>query len=350
MIRPNDYIPTLVMDALGLSFSSSEFLRMIESHGLTGSWAWAFRADEHYWSPGFFRLLGLEALGVAPSYALFYSLVHPEDQGRMATTAQMMQGGILADYTFRVIRPDRTIRILLSRNEMHLAPDGRPRGASGVVLDVTDRERLVQARKEEQRQRRLVFEETLSFTWAIPRIPVTNHPVELSHLTGLPLEELNAGDYSFKPPEERAGWTELFQARALERKPFDIRPTLILADRSRLRFRVNFVPLFDDAALVGWAGMTTPAEAGLQPASLLMRQGLRQAVLGHHLRAARGLLDWSMTDLAQASGLSLSTIRRLEQEAESPAAPSRQRVIEALRRAGIRFCLLDDGVIAVARA
>ena len=65
--------------------------------------------------------------------------------------------------------------------------------------------------------------------------------------------------------------------------------------------------------------------------------------------AARGLLDWSMGDLAEASGLSLSTIRRLEEGSEGPAARSRHAAIEALRRAGIGFVLLDGGAIAVAK-
>jgi transcriptional regulator with XRE-family HTH domain len=78
-----------------------------------------------------------------------------------------------------------------------------------------------------------------------------------------------------------------------------------------------------------------------------MREGLEQAIENRHLRAARALLDWSMTDLASASGVSLSTIRRLEDGAEGPAERSRHRVIAALRTAGIRFTFLDTGQIAV---
>ncbi|KMO18356.1 hypothetical protein SQ03_10620 [Methylobacterium platani JCM 14648] len=70
---------------------------------------------------------------------------------------------------------------------------------------------------------------------------------------------------------------------------------------------------------------------------------------GHHLRAARGLLDWSMSTLAEAGGLSLSTVRRLEEDAEGQGARSRHRAVTALRQAGIRFIALDDGTLAVAR-
>ncbi|WP_162560487.1 hypothetical protein [Methylobacterium durans] len=56
-----------------------------------------------------------------------------------------------------------------------------------------------------------------------------------------------------------------------------------------------------------------------------------------------------MMDFAKASGLSFSTIRRLEENNEAAAANSRRMAIAALRRAGIRFTLMDGSTIAVAR-
>lgn len=70
-----------------------------------------------------------------------------------------------------------------------------------------------------------------------------------------------------------------------------------------------------------------------------------------HIRAARGLLDWSMQDLAEASGLSFSTVRRLEEGRSSRASRSRRAALATLRQAGIRFLLLEGGsLVAVARA
>lgn len=49
------------------------------------------------------------------------------------------------------------------------------------------------------------------------------------------------------------------------------------------------------------------------------------------IRAARGLLDWSQPQLAEAAKLSLPTVRRME----GPIGPSRSTVanVEAIRRA-----------------
>ena len=57
------------------------------------------------------------------------------------------------------------------------------------------------------------------------------------------------------------------------------------------------------------------------------------------IRAARALLRWSAQDLAGASGIGISTIRRLELEDGVPAANIRtlEALKTALERAGIEF-------------
>ncbi len=74
------------------------------------------------------------------------------------------------------------------------------------------------------------------------------------------------------------------------------------------------------------------------------------SIEGCHLRAARGLLDWTLNDLARESGVSLSTVRRLEEESEGASSRSRPHVLAALRKAGIVFTVVEGGTVAVARA
>jgi hypothetical protein len=69
-----------------------------------------------------------------------------------------------------------------------------------------------------------------------------------------------------------------------------------------------------------------------------------------HLRAARALLNWSMSDLALESGLSISTIKRIELEPQDVTRRSYRLVVDTLRGGGIRFVALDGGTIAVAKA
>jgi transcriptional regulator with XRE-family HTH domain len=64
------------------------------------------------------------------------------------------------------------------------------------------------------------------------------------------------------------------------------------------------------------------------------------------IRAARGLLGWSQTQLAEAAGWSLPTIKRLEREHDDGAAVSddvRQAVQKALEKGGVEFIPENGG-------
>jgi transcriptional regulator with XRE-family HTH domain len=64
------------------------------------------------------------------------------------------------------------------------------------------------------------------------------------------------------------------------------------------------------------------------------------------IRGARGLLGWSQTQLAEASGKSLPTIKRLEREGEEGPLVSddvRVAVKKALEKAGVEFIPENGG-------
>lgn len=64
-------------------------------------------------------------------------------------------------------------------------------------------------------------------------------------------------------------------------------------------------------------------------------------LLPAQLRGARGMLDWSMMDLAKAAGVSVSTVKRMETAEEHPLSTEIRRAVwDAFTRAGVLF--LDD--------
>ncbi|GJE02460.1 PAS domain-containing protein [Methylobacterium isbiliense] len=334
-----------------LSYSSPSFVRLLESHHLSGTWSWTFRTDEHVWSPGLLRLLGIDATAVAPSYALLTRLVHPEDAHILESPAQVKRDGIVGTHTVRFIRPDGTLRILTSRGEIYVDPDGRPRAAAGILLDVTDTERLAQAQREEQRRRRALFEQTQSWTHA--SLYASSRRVgsrEILSLTGITQADFQADCTRVIAPDDRSRMTAHIRAMMEAGGPFEARKRLILADGAQGDFRFVYVPIRDEQGRIGsWATLASRlAGPKAAPLDQAVRDGLVQAVEGYHLRAARGLLGWSMNDLARASGLSLSTIRRMEDGAEGTAR-SRPAAVAALQSAGIGFLLVDGNTLAVAK-
>ncbi|WAJ27397.1 helix-turn-helix domain-containing protein [Antarcticirhabdus aurantiaca] len=52
-------------------------------------------------------------------------------------------------------------------------------------------------------------------------------------------------------------------------------------------------------------------------------------------RAARGLLEWSQTNLAEAAGVSLSTVRDFESGKRTPVPNNLRAMVDALEKAGV---------------
>ena len=62
------------------------------------------------------------------------------------------------------------------------------------------------------------------------------------------------------------------------------------------------------------------------------------------IRAARGLLGWSQTDLANRAGLSLPTVKRVEAGAGSRVSDeARRRIQKALESGGAQFVSENGG-------
>lgn len=61
------------------------------------------------------------------------------------------------------------------------------------------------------------------------------------------------------------------------------------------------------------------------------------------IRAARALLAWNQQELAERSGVSLATIRRIEsdREPDRTTSPNREAIQRALENGGISFMPKD---------
>ena len=337
------------MDAVYLKFASADFLRLIENQGLSGHWSWDLLTGRQIWSPGLFRLFGFESGSVPASYELFRSLVHPEDRASLASAAEVCRDGILRKRDFRVIRPDGQIRALSASNELRVSPDGRPLSVYGTVLDVTDMDRLMRARDIERRHRRALAQQAQVFTFNIrvgERLDFDAHDIGVFACTR---EEFLADPYKLLAADGRERARALHMHNRALGLPSQGPAEFRMAAGGTAWFQGLEVPIRDGSgAVIGWTGVLRPASAAPVAMSGALCEGLEQSVRGEHLRAARALLDWSMVDLAGASGLSLSTVRRLEEEAAHQTERSRHRVVSALRDAGIRF-LVVEGALAVVR-
>ncbi|WP_407524810.1 PAS domain-containing protein [Methylobacterium oryzisoli] len=326
----------------------AEYLRLIDGLDMVGLWRWSFVTNEQHWSQGLYHLLGLDARAVKPDFALLLSLLHPEDRLPLPEFRQSLLDGLLIDRRVRLIRPDGTLRVVRSRAEVFVDPMGRPLRAAGALIDVSNEEALAKARRAEQRQRQALFEQAQVFTVWIDRVPTVEWAPEYLALTGCTNEELVDDWTRSVAPEDRPALHDWLWTHFDTHKPGSFGMTVLLADGTARRFTHVNVPLRrSDGSIEGWAAANFPQGVAPPRPTGRLREGLEQGIEPRHLRAARALLSWTLEDLARASGLSLSTVRRLEEDPEG-GRRSRPLVLAALRAAGITFTLVEGNRIAVA--
>jgi len=113
-----------------------------------GSWEWDIPANRVAWSDELYRIYGLAPGSFDATYEAYLQRVHPEDRGK---TAGIIEKAARDHQPFafdeRIVRPDGTVRHLLSRGEV-LVENGRASKMMGTCLDVTDRKKAEQQFKD----------------------------------------------------------------------------------------------------------------------------------------------------------------------------------------------------------
>ena len=131
-----------------------------------GWWERDFATSRVFLSDEVCRIFGLEAVDLPEWHARWLSLIHPEDQPRVAeaAAAALLPGGQRYDVEYRVIRRDGTVRIVHSQGDVTWDESGRPLRQFGVLQDITElRQAEQELRTSEGRFRTFVDRATDAF-------------------------------------------------------------------------------------------------------------------------------------------------------------------------------------------
>lgn len=138
-----------------------ERLRFALEASNIGTWEWSIGADRLEWSPEVLALHGLTPKAVPANLDAYLALVHADDRERVATAlATSVRQLVPYNETFRVVRPDGSVRWTESVGRVFRDEAGRPSRVLGTVVDITDRkvaeierDRLIEAEREAARLR-----------------------------------------------------------------------------------------------------------------------------------------------------------------------------------------------------
>jgi PAS domain S-box-containing protein len=184
-------------------------LRLAQQAARAGVWEGDFATGEVTWSPEYYALYGLDPGTVSPSYAAWLACVHPDDRERVAAETREAFAEGREQYTeFRIVTRadgDRPYRWVASTGRVLERVDGRPRRVAGIALDITDRMRAEEARREaEARFRRVVDSDIVGVLFWSAAGGITGANDAFLQMVGRTREELERGAIDWRmltPPE-----------------------------------------------------------------------------------------------------------------------------------------------------
>lgn len=312
----------------------SDILRFFEEKIWTGVW----RCDAEgrmQWSRGFYSLLGLDPHAVAPSYAEIEKRIHPEDRRPQRDPRELAFERSLLDGEFRIIRPNRALRWVRIQSETFLNSAGEPECVLGVAIDITEQRRSLQPLKIEAGRYAALTQVAGGLLWV---------GSQDGRITALLNGDNNPDAHRFfgkgwvdlLPEEEREAALRIWAAAAETGQPYDVEHRLRQSDGSYRWYHCRAVPVADaDGSIREWLGISTD----VHQERLSVQHAATSRLTGAQLRAARGMLNWSVKQLAARTGISAAVIRRLEERNGFLRLPDETLTLlcDTLSSAGIEF-------------
>jgi len=112
-----------------------------------GSWEWNLSERKVIWSDELYRIFGVIPQSIVITAESFLKYVHPEERAEMARKIERMRKNPRTlNETFRVLRPDGSVRYVLAHGEAALDGAPKPVRILGTVQDITDRRLAEEAR------------------------------------------------------------------------------------------------------------------------------------------------------------------------------------------------------------
>ena len=317
-----------------------EVLRLIEEKLGAGVW----RCDaggQMQWSRGFFWLLGLDPHAVTPSYAEIQRRIHPDDRRPNSDPSELMTDRSLLDGEFRIVRPNGALRWIHCHTEVLLDRSGEPECILGIALDITAQRRLHQTLRIDAERYSALTQVAGGLLW----IGSSD-----GRITALLNGEKRPDSHRFSGK----GWVELLHAEEREAalrswtasaetgRPYSVEHRLRQPDNTYRWYRCTAVPVTNgDGSIREWMGVSID----VHQEKLSVPHAATSRLTGAQLRAARGILNWSVKQLAARTGISSAIIRRLEEYNDAPPVPDGTMEIlhRAFSDAGVEFLFPAGG-------
>lgn len=323
---------------------------MSESFSEIGSWVWTLEDNRVRWSAGLFRILGLDPIQSDASWDVLDKLVHPDDLAQGGGYHRPAAETGPQERHFRIVRPGGEVRWLRMVSGAHIGGVKVPDRLVGIVIDTTMLRRQAHCQQRFEGLVETIKEQQDLFVWQTEADGSMGDPVDWWRMTGHIVK--GSGPWAHLDsvhPDDRPKVHDAWESAAHSGSfRADIR---VLVDGRHVPARSRASPIRDPSGrITGWIGFSVldAPQSWHESVTPLPADSQISAPL---IRAARGLLDWTAMQLAENSGLSFSTIRRIEMPGpRSVRGESFIAVRTAFEKHGVQFIQLPDGRAGVACA
>lgn len=316
-----------------------EALRLIENALSIGAWTWNLLSGHSFWTPGFYRILDLDPATADPSRASFEQVVHPDDRRFTHDFDKALAEGMPFDRKLRVIRTNGSVRWVRAIVEVLFTRAGKPYRATGVIQDITDHQEALQVGHIWQERYHALLKAVKSPIWTSRADdPYTVDIENVENLPGNP-EPTQFLGYAWKKtihPDDLKKVIDAWDTALTTHEPFEFEKRVQQSDGSYRWYRSRVAPILNaDGSIRGWIGTSDDIHAEKDWSSRYAKQPLT----GAQIRGARGILNWSVRDLADQAGISPAVIRRLEERDDTSAEPepASAQLKNALENGGVQF-------------
>jgi PAS domain-containing protein len=330
--------------------SAVETLRFAQEKIGFGIWQIDFATGVLTCSPNGYRLLGLpteittEAEGL--SFSTFEAVAHPDDTAVLTELRHLLEQNIPFDREFRVIHRNGRVRSLAIHGEVLVDASGKRARAVGLLTDVSKQSDAVFAARLVSERLRVLMDAIGGAMWvARSDGQIVDFVLRELFDERTVAECLGRNWQNLIHPDDLdrvvAGWQNAEAQKAVFIQEYRLRdPDGIYQWR-----RCYVAPLHNaDGSVREWVGFSlyiNQHRLGAGTGSKL--------ITGAQIRAARGILNWSVRSLADRAGLSPGVVRRIEEQdgITKNADDAVMLIKDALSAGGVEFFVLPEGEAGV---
>lgn len=330
--------------------ASQETLRFAEEKIGFGLWQLDFATGELTCSASGYSLLGLPAENTSEAAALTFAtleaVAHPDDTAVLNELRHLLEQNVPFDREFRVIHRNGRVRSLAIHGEVLVDTAGKRSRAVGLLTDVSKQTDAVFAARLVADRLRALMDAIGGNMWV-----ARNDGQIVDFVLRELFDERTFSDCLGKNWQglihhddlDRvvAGWQSAEEQKTVFIHEYRLREP----DGSYQWRRCYAAPLANaDGSVREWVGFSLYIHQHRIGAA-----SNTKLITGAQIRAARGILNWSVRSLADRSGLSPAVVRRIEEQdgITNNADDSVMLIKDALSAGGVEFFVLPEGEAGV---